>query len=253
MHITTSLLTGTALVAAMMLSTATLAEPAPSIVLVHGAWADGSSWSKVIPLLEKAGLTVVAVQNPLSSMEADVGATMRAIDAQPGKVILVGHSLGGAVITEAGMDPKVTALVYVAAFAPPPGASVNDLSAGQPAPPWVSTLQVDSAGYLTLPESSVAKYFAQDLSPTEIQVLAATQGPTFAGMLDEKMTDAAYITKPSWYIVAANDGMIPPPAEMAMAKAMHAKITTLDSSHVVMLSKPEGVASVIIEAAGAAQ
>jgi pimeloyl-ACP methyl ester carboxylesterase len=230
-------------------SWASAAQPAETVVLVHGAWADGSSWAKVIPLLEKAGLNVVAVQNPLSGMANDVAITQRVIDAQPGKVILVGHSLGGAVITEAGVDTKVAALVYVAAFAPPLGASVNDLSKGQPSPPWVKTLVADSAGYLTLPESSVARYFAQDLSPTEIKVLAATQGPTFAGMLDDKMTAAAFASKPSWYVVAKHDGMIPPPAEEAMAKAMHARITELDSSHVAMLSKPKEVAAVIIEAA----
>jgi pimeloyl-ACP methyl ester carboxylesterase len=227
------------------------AEPAQTVVLVHGAWADGSSWAKIIPLLADAGLKVVAVQNPLSGMANDVAVTRRVIDAQPGQVILVGHSLGGAIITEAGEDPKVAALVYVAAFAPPQGLSVNDLFKDQPSPPWAASLVADSAGYVTLPDETVAKYFAQDLTPAEIKVLAATQGPTFAGMLDDKMTVAAYTSKPSWYIVALHDGMIPPAAEQAMAKAIKAKVTELDSSHVAMLSRPNEVAAVIIDAAKA--
>ncbi|TPL96123.1 alpha/beta hydrolase [Mesorhizobium sp. B2-3-10] len=220
--------------------------PKKTVVLVHGAFADGSSWSKVIPLLQAKGLNVVAVQNPLSSLAADVDATMRVIDAQPGPVILVGHSWAGVVISQAGVNDKVKALVYVAAFAPK-GVSINELGKGQP-PPWASALQPDSGGYLRLSAEGVAKYFAQDLPPAEIGVIAATQGPAFSGIFDEKLTAAAYETKPSWYIVARHDRMIPPAAEAAMAKAIGAKVTELPTSHVAMLAKPREVADVILAA-----
>jgi len=235
---------------AVTLSAASAADaPKKTVVLVHGAFADGSSWAKVIPLLEAKGLNVVAVQNPLSSLAADVDATKRVIDAQAGPVILVGHSWGGVVISQAGVADKVKALVYVAAFAPPKGMSVNDLGAGQPPPPWAAALQPDSGGYLRLSAEGVAKYFAQDLSAGEISVVAATQGPAFSKIFDEKLTAAAYETKPSWYVVAKHDGMIPPPAEAAMAKAIGAKVTELSTSHVAMLSKPREVADVILAAA----
>jgi pimeloyl-ACP methyl ester carboxylesterase len=232
-------------------STPAAATPGKTVVLVHGAFADGSSWSKVIPLLEAKGLKVVAVQNPLSSLAADVDATRRIIDAQKGPVILVGHSWGGVVITEAGVNDKVKALVYVAAFAPPPGKSVNDLSTGQPPLPWLAEVQPDSAGYLRLSDAGVRKYFAQDLSANEIAVVAATQGPTAAGVFDEKVTNPAYASRPSWYVVAKSDGMIPPPAEAAMAAGIKAHVTEIDGSHVVMLSHPEAVAKVILAAADA--
>jgi pimeloyl-ACP methyl ester carboxylesterase len=222
-----------------------------TVVLVHGAFADGSSWSKVIPLLQAKGLKVVAVQNPLSSLAADVDATKRIVDAQSGPVILVGHSYGGVVITQAGVNPKVAALVYVAAFAPPKGQSVNGLGKDQPAPPWAGSIKPDSGGYLTLTPEGIAKFFAQDLPPKEAALLAATQGPTFGGAFDDKVTETAYTNKPTWYIVAKNDRMIAPEAELAMAKAANAKITELDSSHVVMLSKPKQVADVILAAAAA--
>ncbi|MGX5827800.1 alpha/beta fold hydrolase [Mesorhizobium sp. 43Arga] len=223
--------------------------PKKTVVLVHGAFADGSSWNKVIPLLEAKGLKVVAVQNPLSSLAADVDATRRVIDAQPGPVVLVGHSWGGVVISQAGVNDKVKVLVYVAAFAPPKGVSVNDLGKGQPAPPWASALEADSGGYVRLSAEAVAKFFAQDLPPQEISLIAATQGPPFAGIFDEKLAAAAYETKPSFYIVAKHDGMIPPAAEAAMAKAIGAKVTELATSHVPMLSKPREVADVILAAA----
>ncbi|MET2825705.1 alpha/beta fold hydrolase [Mesorhizobium shangrilense] len=243
---------GTATLMAVTLSAASASAvdaPKKTVVLVHGAFADGSSWAKVIPLLEAKGLNVVSVQNPLSSLAADVDATKRVIDAQVGPVILVGHSWGGVVISQVGVDDKVKALVYVAAFAPPKGMSVNDLGAGQPPPPWAAALQPDSGGYLRLSTEGVAKYFAQDLPAGEISVIAATQGPTFAKVFDEKLTVAAYETKPSWYVVAKNDRMIPPPAEAAMAKAIGAKVTELPTSHVAMLSKPREVADVILAAA----
>ena len=224
-------------------------NPPTTVVLVHGAFADGSSWSKVIPLLEARGLRVVAVQNPLSSLAGDVEAAKRVIDMQPGQVVLVGHSWAGVVISQAGVNDKVKALIYVAAFAPPKGVSINDLGKGQPPAPWLSELQPDSAGYLRLSDEAVGKYFAQDLSPQDIRVVAATQGPVFSGIFDEKITEAAYETKPSWYVVADKDGMIPPEAQRAMAKAINAKTTEVAASHVVMVSQPDAVAAVILDAA----
>lgn len=222
-----------------------------TVVLVHGAFADGSSWRKVIPLLEAEGLRVVAVQNPLSSLASDVDATKRVIDAQPGSVVLVGHSWAGVVISQAGVDDKVKALVYVAAFAPPKGVSINDLGKGKPPAPWLSQLQPDSAGYLRLSDEAVTKYFAQDLSAEDIRITAATQGPAFSGIFDERITAAAYETKPSWYVVATQDGMIDPAAQEAMAKSIKATTTKLSASHVVMLSQPQSVAKVILDAAAA--
>ncbi len=224
--------------------------PPTTVVLVHGAFADGSSWGKVIPLLEAKGLRVVAVQNPLSSLASDVDAAKRVIDMQPGPVVLVGHSWAGIVISQAGVDDKVKALVYVAAFAPPKGVSINDLGKGQPPAPWLSQLQPDSAGYLRLSDEAIAKYFAQDLPAQDIRVVAATQGPAFSGIFDEKLTEAAYETKPSWYVVADKDGMIAPDAQRAMAKAINAKTTEVSASHVVMLSQPDVVMRVILDAAG---
>jgi len=244
------LLVGAALsIMAIAAAPAAAAQPPKTVVLVHGAFADGSSWSRVIPLLEAKGLRVVAVQNPLSSLAADADATKRAIDMAPGPVILVGHSWGGVVITQAGVDDKVKALVYVAAFALPKGMSVNSASAGAPPQPWLKELQPDSAGYVRLSDDAVGKFFAQDLSPEEIAVVAATQGPTFGGAFDDKLSEAAYETKPSWFVVAKRDGMIPPPVEEAMAAAIKAKVTEIDGSHVVMLSQPQAVADVIIAAA----
>ena len=223
---------------------------AKTVVLVHGAFADGSSWAKVIPLLQAKGLNVIAVQNPLSSLAADVDAARRAIEAQTGPVILVGHSYGGVVITQAGVHPKVAALVYVAAFAPPKGESVSGLGKGQPAPPWSGSIKADSGGYLSLTPEGIGKFFAQDLPAKESAILAATQGPTFGGAFDDKVTETAYSEKPSWYVVAKQDRTIPPDLEMAMAKAANAKITAVESSHVAMLSKPKEVAEVILAAAG---
>jgi pimeloyl-ACP methyl ester carboxylesterase len=164
-------------------------------------------------------------------------------------VILVGHSYGGAVITQAGVHPKVAALVYVAAFAPPKGESVNGLGKGQPAPPWSGSITADSGGYLSLTPEGMAKFFAQDLPAKETAIVAATQGPTFSGAFDDKVTETAYAKKPSWYVIAKQDRMIPPDSEMAMAKAANAKITAVQSSHVAMLSKPKEVAEVILAAA----
>src|SRR2546427_701017 len=223
-----------------------------NVVLVHGAWADGSSWAKVIPLLEKAGLNAVAVQNPLTSLADDVAATKRAIARLDGPVILVGHSYGGAVISEGGNDQKVVGLVYVAAFAPDVGGAVRGRGKGFPPAPGGADLRPDAGGFLTMTTKGVLENFAQDLPLAERKLLAATQGPTNGAAFGAKLTNAAWKTKPTWYVVAANDRMISPDLERKFAKAMNAKTITLPSSHVAMLSHPAEVAKVIIEAAKAA-
>lgn len=227
------------------------ANPTPSVVLVHGAFADGSSWNKIIPLLQAKGLKVVAVQNPLTSLEDDVDAANRIIDAQDGPVVLVGHSWGGSVITQAGGNDKVKALVYVAAFAPSLGqAPVVDLQA-YPTPSGASHFIKDKSGFLTLSPQSIATEFAQDVGPEEANLIAATQGPVRGANFEQKVSIAAWTTKPSWYIVADQDRMIHPDAQRALAKKIDAKTVTLDTSHVPMLSNPQAVADTIAEAAEA--
>jgi pimeloyl-ACP methyl ester carboxylesterase len=230
-------------------ASADTAKAPTTVVLVHGAFADGSSWDKVTPSLEAKGFRVVAVYDPMSSLADDVAATRRVIEAQPGRVILVGHSYGGAVITEAGNDPKVAALVYVAAFVPDAGESINDLGKGQPAPPWVKQLVVDRGGFASLPAEVVAKDFAQDLSAADARLLAAKQGPIAARCFDDKITTAAWRTRPSWYVRAEADHMIDPAAQAAMAKRANAKVTSVKGSHVIMLSRPAEVVATILAAA----
>lgn len=220
-----------------------------TVVLVHGAFADGSSWNKVIPLLEAKGLKVVAVQNPLTSLADDVAAAQRVIDAQTGRVVLVGHSWGGSVITQAGSSDKVKALVYVAAFAPDEGQSTAEQGQDLPPPVGLTTLQPDGGGFLYLPQASVSSNFAQDLAAAEARLLSATQGPIQGKAFGDKVTVAAWKTKPNYYIVAANDRMIQPALEQAYAKKLNATTTVLQSSHVPMLSQPGKVADVIIAAA----
>lgn len=220
----------------------------PTIVLVHGAWANGSSWSRVVELLQAKGLEVVAVHNPLSSFDADVAATRRVIEAQTKDVILVGHSYGGAVITEAGSSAKVRALVYVAAFAPSDGESISAITGAAGTPQWFSEIRADSGGMLTWSQAGVAKYFAPDLPPQEAALLTATQAPFFAGGFDGKVTSAAFNTKPSWYVIADNDLIIPPPLQSAFARKMKAHEVHVASSHVPMLSRPHAVADAILAA-----
>jgi pimeloyl-ACP methyl ester carboxylesterase len=233
-------------------ATGAAAQGVKNVVLVHGAWADGSSWSKVIPLLQAKGLHVVAVQNPLNSLADDVAAAKRAIALQDGPVILVGHSYGGVVITEAGNDPKVVGLVYVAAFAPGDGESAGSISKPYPPTPIGSELRPDAQGFLLITPKGIAEDFAQDLSDKEKQLLTATQGPTAAAVLGATITTAAWKTKPSWFVIASNDRAIPPELEKAEAAAIKATSITLASSHVVMLSHPKEVADLIEQAAAKA-
>jgi pimeloyl-ACP methyl ester carboxylesterase len=223
----------------------------PHIVLVHGTWADGSSWAKVIPLLLAQGYHVTAVQNPLTSLADDVATTRRAIALQQGPVLLVGHSWGGVVITEAGNDPRVAGLVYVAAAAPDEGQSFLELVQTAPATPGNDEIRPDADSFVSMSPKGIVEDFAQDLPPAEQQLLIATQGPQAFAALKDKITRAAWKTKPSWYIVAAHDRMINPDLERALAKKMGATTTTLATSHVAMLAQPGQVAAVIIEAARA--
>jgi pimeloyl-ACP methyl ester carboxylesterase len=223
--------------------------PATTIVLVHGAWADGSSWDRVVPLLEAKGFNVVSVHLPMTSTADDLAATTRAIDRQPGDVVLVGHSYGGVVISGAGNDAKVKALVFVDAFGLDDGETVNTLFKGNP-PAWMQTLQVDSGGFAWMPPETVAKDFAQDLPAAEVKVLAAKQAPAPVKGLDEPMRNPAWKRKPSWYVLGTKDRIIDPVAQAMMAKRMKATTTSIDASHVAMLSKPQQVANVILDAAG---
>ena len=227
--------------------------PVKNIVLVHGAWADGSSWSKVIPLLIAKGYHVTAVQNPLSSLPDDVAATKRAIDQQDGPVILVGHSYGGAIISEAGNNPKVAGLVFVAAFGPDTGETLATTAKDFPSMPAAGELRPIEDDYLVLTSKGVSEDFAQDLSSEEKNTLFVTQGPTGTAVFGAPITDAAWRHKPNWYVVAANDRTINPDYERFAAKRMGAHVLVLPTSHVAMLAKPKEVAGLIIEAAQSAK
>jgi len=232
-------------------SVASTPTPVPAtVVLVHGAWADGSSWSGVIPLLQAKGLKVVAVQQPRSSVADDVATVTRAIDAQSGKVILVGHSFGGVVITQAGNDPKVAALVYVSAFAPNDGQSVNDITAPFPAPSWQSEEIQDSAGYISLSPAAISGAFAPDVSSSEQALLAVVQAPLAGSCFADKIATAAWKTKPSWWIYGDQDQIIPAALQQAVSKAINATTTVIPGAgHVTLIAHPDAVAAVILDAA----
>jgi pimeloyl-ACP methyl ester carboxylesterase len=220
-----------------------------NIVLVHGAWADGASWSKVIPLLQAKGLHVVAVQLPLTSLADDVATVNRALALEDGPVLLVAHSYGGVVITQAGNDPKVAGLVYVAAIAPQEGQSAFDLANAYPTPA-LQELRVDQFGFLKLTPTGIREDFAQDLSDHEQIVLTATQGPTAGGAsLSAPVSAAAWRHKPCWFVIAAHDRVVSPTLQAVEAQQMNATSVTLSSSHVAMLSQPYVVASFIRRAA----
>lgn len=224
--------------------------PRVSVLLVHGAWADGSSWDKVVPLLEQKGYKVVSVHLPLTSATDDIAATTRAIEAQPGDVVLVAHSYGGFVISRAGNAPKVKRLVFVDAFGLDDNETALQLFKGVP-PPWFKTLQRDGGGYLWMPPETIKSTFAQDLPPAEQRLIAAKQGPVPASSFEEPMLDPAWKKKPSWYVIGNADRIIPPSAQAAMAKRMNARTVSIPAGHLSMLSKPREVANVILEAAGA--
>ncbi len=220
-----------------------------NIVLVHGAWADGSSWAKIIPPLQAKGYHVVAVQNPLTSLEDDVAATRQAIARLDGPVLLVGHSWGGVVITEAGNDLKVTGLVYVAAWVPDAGQNMENLAKDYPASPAGAEFRQDAAGFLTISPRGMDAYFVPDLPAGERQLVYATQGPWMGKNFVAKPTQAAWKTKPSWVVVAADDRMIHPDQQRDQARRMEATTIEVKSGHVPMLSQPGEVTALILDAA----
>ncbi|MEB6378671.1 alpha/beta hydrolase [Leclercia adecarboxylata] len=220
-----------------------------TVVLVHGAFADGSSWNRVIGELQHQHTEVIAVQLPLTSLQDDVAATRRAIARAKGDVVLVGHSWGGTVISEAGNEARVKSLVYVAAFAPDSGQSTADLANSYPAPPGSAGIAKTADGFLYLSAKSVRQDFAPDITSAEQNTLVATQGPLRADAFAEKVTHAAWHDKPSWYVVSKNDRMINPELERAMAKAIDANTREVMASHVSMVSHPLEIARVIEQAA----
>jgi pimeloyl-ACP methyl ester carboxylesterase len=219
------------------------------VVLVHGGFVDGSGWEDVYRILKKDGYKVSIVQNPTSSLDDDVAATKRVLAGQQGPVVLVGHSYGGVVITEAGNDPKVAGLVYIAAFAPDKGESVaaliKDPPPGAPVPPILPPQD----GYLSLDREKFAASFAGDLPKDKAQFLADSQVPWGMDALTGTISEAAWKAKPSWYLVATDDRMIPPAAQRAMSKRAGSTVSESGGSHAIYLSQPEAVAAVIRKAA----
>jgi len=222
---------------------------ARNVVLVHGAYADGSCWSEVIGRLQQAGLKATAVQNPLTSLADDVAATRRILALQDGPTVLVGHSWAGTVISEAGVDPKVSALVYVAARAPDAGEDYAALAAKFPTPPATAGL-VKSDGFAQLSEEAFLRDFAGDLDPAKARVLYAVQGRISATLFASRTTEAAWRSKPSWYAVSTNDRTTSPELERFLANRMKAKTIKLASGHLSMLSHPQDIANLILVAAG---
>src|SRR5260370_7731562 len=219
-----------------------------TVVLVHGGFADGSCYAKVIPRLTAKGLKAIAVQNPLSSLADDVKVVERTLTQQEGQVLLVGHSWGGVVITEAGNDPQVAGLVYVAAAAPNSGESFSDWLKGYiPMPGREEIKPYGNDGYVALTPLGV-RQLAQDLPKEESDLVYAVQGPLAARCFDDKISTAEWHTKPSWYIVASEDHAIPPAVESDSARRMKATTLTLASSHVPMMSQPDKVADFIVKA-----
>ncbi|WP_043678079.1 alpha/beta fold hydrolase [Streptomyces xylophagus] len=225
---------------------------ARNVVLVHGGFVDGSGWRGVYDALRADGYHVSVVQNPTLSLEDDVATTKRVLDAQDGPTVLVGHSYGGAVISEAGTHENVSALVYIAAFAPDKGESVNTLIAdpppGAPVPPILPPVD----GFLFLDREKFAASFAGDLPAADAQFLADSQVPWGVEALAGAVTEPAWQTRPSFYLVAADDRMIPPPAQRAMAERAGATVTETGGSHAVYVSKPAEVAAFIKQAASGA-
>jgi pimeloyl-ACP methyl ester carboxylesterase len=224
------------------------ATPVRNIVLVHGAFADGSSYARIIPLLQAQGFRVTAVQNPLSSLAEDVAATRRALALQDGPVILVGHSWGGMAISEAGNDPKVVGLVYIAAIVPDNGQSANDVLKPYPPTPGLGHMAPDASGYLSLTRQGIEEDFVPDLPANERALVFATQGPWNSTALGETVPTPAWRSRPSWFI-AVNDRILPADYELVIAKHINARTTRLDSGHVPMLSRPKDVVAVIVDAA----
>jgi pimeloyl-ACP methyl ester carboxylesterase len=222
---------------------------AGNVVLVHGAWADGSSWSEVIARLQAAGLHVTAVQNPLSSLADAVAETRRALALQDGPTVLVGHSWSGTLVSEAGIDPKVTALVYIAARAPDAAEDFVALSGKFPTMPARAGVQ-DRDGYTKLSQDAFLKYFANGVEHKKAEVLYAEQQPTAASLFGDRTTVAAWHSKPAFYAVSKNDQTISPDLERFLAARMKATTVELDAGHLSLVSHPKQVADLILAAAG---
>ena len=232
-----------------VMSHASAAGGVRNVVLVHGGFVDGSGWEGVYKALKKDGYAVTIVQNPTLSLADDVAVTRRALAAQNGPAILVGHSYGGVVITEAGNDPKVAGLVYVAAFAPDKGESVaaliKDPPPGAPVPPILPPQD----GYLFLDKAKFSASFAADVNPEAAAFMADSQVPWGVEALSGKISEPAWRTKPSWYLVSTEDRMIPPDAQRAMSKRAGATVVEVKGSHAVYVSRPDAVVSLIAKAA----
>ena len=243
-----------AVVAILLVSTqAQAGTPVRNIVLVHGAFADATSWLSVIPLLEADGYHVVAVQNPLISFAEEVAATKRIIALQDGPVVLVAHSWGGVVITQAGDDPKVVGLVYISAYAPDAGQSANDASSPYGWTEGQKQIRLDDAKFASMTLKGVSEDIAQRLPPATQQLFFATQGQTYGPMFDEKITIAAWQSKPSWVLISSNDRMLPPEMERAEVDRLHAiGSITLPTGHMSIMEDPGNVAAFINRAAMAA-
>ena len=222
---------------------------AMTVVLVHGGFVDGSGWEGVYKILRKDGYLVSIVQNPTISLTDDVAATMRIVAAQSGPVILVGHSYGGAVITEAGNDPKVAGLVYITAFAPDRGESVSTLIKDPPPGTPVPPILPPQDGYLFLDKAKFPASFAADVDTERAAFMADSQVPWGVGALSGTISEPAWKTKPSWYLVATDDKMIPPPAQRFMSKRAGSTVVEVAGSHAIYVSQPNAVAALIEKAA----
>jgi pimeloyl-ACP methyl ester carboxylesterase len=220
-----------------------------NIVLVHGGFVDGSGWEPVYKILTGEGFNVRVVQNPTLSLADDVAVTKRAIASADGPVILVGHSYGGVVVSEAGTDPKVKGLVYIAAFAPDRGESVSSLIANPPPGAAAPPILPPQDGYLFLDRSKFAASFAADVEPGLAAFMADSQVPWGVEALAGKVSNPAWRSKPSWYLVSTDDKMIPPPAQRSMAQRAESKVVETAGSHAVYVSKPKVVAALIAQAA----
>lgn len=243
---------GAALAVSMTGGKAEAAEPLPratSVVLVHGAYADGSCWSDVIPLLQQAGLKVASVQNPLTSLADDVAATQRILALQQGPTVLVGHSYAGTVVTETGVDPKVSALVYVAARAPDAGEDYTALAGRYPTPPATAGL-IHAGGFAGLSEEAFLHDFANGVDEVRARALYAAQGRISDTLFSGRVTQAAWHTKPSFYAVSTEDRTTSPELERFLAKRMSATTVEIASGHLSLITHPREIADLILAAAG---
>jgi pimeloyl-ACP methyl ester carboxylesterase len=231
------------------MSQAGLSEGVKNVVLVHGGFVDGSGWQGVYDLLKKDGYNVSIVQNPTTSLADDVAVTKRTLAAQNGPAILVGHSYGGVVITEAGNHPKVAGLVYIAAFAPDTGESVSALIKDPPPGAPVPPIMPPQEGYLFLDRARFRESFAADVAADAAAFMADSQVPWGLEALNGAVTEPAWRTKPSWYLVATDDKMIPPDAQRAMSKRAGSTVAEAKGSHAVYVSQPQAVATIITKAA----